>query len=197
MKDNMGPFLEATDIIDWQHPDVLARARSLADGCSGMADIAKSCFDWVRDEIKHSLDHGLQPVTCSASDVLRVGSGFCYAKSHLLAALLRANGIPAALCYQRLACNDDGTQFCLHGLNAIHLPEFGWYRVDARGNRTDVDAQFTPPIEQLAFKPSLLGETEIPRRFEEPLPEVVAALTSYSTVSELRDQLPDLRSFCL
>lgn len=197
MKNNMESFLGATDIIDWRHPDVLARAKLLAAGCRVAADIAKRCFDWVRDEIKHSLDHGLQPVTCLASEVLRVGSGFCYAKSHLLAALLRANGIPAALCYQRLACNDDGTQFCLHGLNAIHLPDFGWYRVDARGNRADVDAQFTPPIEQLAFKPSLPGESDVPRRFEGPLPEVVAALTSHTTVSELRDRLPDLRSFRL
>ena len=25
--------------------------------------------------------------------------------------------------------------YCLHGLNAIYLKEFGWYKVDARGNR--------------------------------------------------------------
>jgi len=39
-------------------------------------------------------------VTCSASEVLREGTGICFAKSHLLAALLRAVGIPAGLCYQ-------------------------------------------------------------------------------------------------
>ncbi|MBI2949982.1 MAG: hypothetical protein HYY23_20300 [Verrucomicrobia bacterium] len=42
-------------------------------------------------------------------------AGFCYAKSHLLAALLRARGIPAALCYQRLAFDAAGSAFCLHG----------------------------------------------------------------------------------
>ena len=113
--------------------------------------------------------------TCAASEVLRIGSGFCYAKSHLLAALLRANGIPTALCYQRLSCNDEGTVFCLHGLNAVHLPEFGWYRIDARGNRSDVDAQFIPPLERLAFQPSVPGEVDVPGFFAEPLPVVVAA----------------------
>ena len=137
----MNEFLQSTDVIDWQHPGVIARTQLLASSSEGPMEIARRCFEWVRDEIKHSHDHGLQPVTCAASEVLRVGSGFCYAKSHLLAALLRANGIPTALCYQRLSCNDEGTVFCLHGLNAVHLPEFGWYRIDARGNRSDVDAQ--------------------------------------------------------
>lgn len=58
-----------------------------------------------------------------------------------------------------MACNDEGTQFCLHGLNAIHLSDVGWYRVDARGNRADVYAQFAPPIERLAFKLSLPDES--------------------------------------
>ncbi len=187
----MNEFLKSTDVIDWQHPDVITRARSLASGCEGPVAIARRCFEWVRDEIKHSHDHGLQPVTCSASEVLRVGSGFCYAKSHLLAALLRANGIPTALCYQRLSCNDEGKVFCLHGLNAVHLPEFGWYRLDARGNRADVDAQFIPPLERLAFQPSISGEGDVPGLFAEPLPVVVAALRSHSTAAELSECLPD------
>ena len=188
----MNEFLQSTDIIDWQHSDVVARARALATGCDEPMEIARRCFEWVRDEIKHSLDHGLQPVTCSASEVLKVGSGFCYAKSHLLAALLRANGIPAALCYQRLSCNFDGTEFCLHGLNAIHLPDVGWYRVDARGNRADVDAQFTPPRERLAFQIGSAGEADVPGLFADPLPVVVAALTSHPTTDDLCEHLPDL-----
>lgn len=187
----MNEFLKSTGVIDWQHPDVIARARSLASGCEGLLAIARRCFEWVRDEIKHSHDHGLQPVTCSASEALRVGSGFCYAKSHLLAALLRANGIPTALCYQRLSCNDEGTVFCLHGLNAVHLPEFGWYRLDARGNRAGVDAQFLPPLERLAFQPSVPGEADVPGLFAEPLPVIVAALRSHSTAAELWERLPD------
>ena len=91
------------------------------------------------------------PVTLKASEVLQHGTGFCYAKSHLLAALLRANGIPAGLCYQRLSVNDTGAPWCLHGLNAVFLEDIGWYRCDARGNRPGVTAAFTPPVERLAF----------------------------------------------
>ena len=39
--------------------------------------------------------------------------------------------------------------YCLHGLNWIYLKEFGWYRVDARGNKEGVNAQFNPLYEKL------------------------------------------------
>ena len=100
--------LEATPIVDWDRPEVLALARALAEGRDDPVAVARRCFEWVRDEIKHSGDHRLDPVTCSASQVLRHGTGFCYAKSHLLAALLRANAIPAGFCYQRLSIDGAG-----------------------------------------------------------------------------------------
>jgi transglutaminase-like putative cysteine protease len=70
----MENFLRSTEVIDWKHPDVFSRARELADGLVDPEDIARNCFEWVRDVIRHSQDYGLSPVTCSASEVLRVGS---------------------------------------------------------------------------------------------------------------------------
>ena len=134
----------------------------------------------------------MNPVTCRASDVLHHKTGYCYAKSHLLAALLRANGIPAGLCYQRLSLDETGTPYCLHGLNAVHLPEVGWYRMDARGNRSGVNAQFTPPQEQLAFKIQFAEEADFPIIFAEPLNVVVEALKTYPSWDLLLDHLPDI-----
>jgi transglutaminase-like putative cysteine protease len=142
------PYLASSEIIDHQTPAVRQLALELAGGEHDSLVISKSCFEWVRDNIKHSSDHQLNPVTCSASEVLAAGTGYCYAKSHLLAALLRANGIAAGLCYQRLSIDGAGPPFCLHGLNAVLLPDVGWYRIDARGNRPDVQADFTPPREE-------------------------------------------------
>jgi transglutaminase-like putative cysteine protease len=187
----MEVYLQTSDIIDWQNPAIVELAKTLALGQSDPIAIARSCFEWVRDEIRHSYDYQMNPVTCRASDVLRYGTGYCYAKSHLLAALLRANGIPAGLCYQRLSLDDTGAPYCLHGLNAVHLPEIGWYRMDARGNRSGVDAQFTPPIEQLAFKIQLPEEAEFPIIFAEPLNIVVAALERHLLWDELLQNLPD------
>lgn len=190
----MHQYLAATKIIDWEHPAVFSRARALAEGANSVDVVARRCFEWVRDDIKHSRDHHLQVVTCTASEVLQVGSGYCYAKSHLLAALLRANGIPAGLCYQRLSRDDNGPPFCLHGLNAVFLPTIGWYRVDARGNRAGVNAQFTPPVEQLAFSIRIPGEADLPEVRAEPMSVVVDALQSYSTADALWEHFPDMDS---
>ena len=144
----MNKYLESTEIIDYTNPEVYALAQVLAEGCKGDVQIAKHCFEYVRDEIQHSGDYKAEITTCKASDVLKHKTGWCYAKSHLLAALLRANGIPTALCYQRLSCSEyEEGIYCLHGLNSIYLKEYGWYRVDARGNKEGVNAQFTPPHE--------------------------------------------------
>ncbi len=187
----MQAFLRSTEIIDWHDADVLARATALAQGETDPVVVARRCFEWVRDEIRHSRDYGLQVVTASASEALRVGSGYCYAKSHLLAALLRANGLPAGICYQRLSRDGSGAPFCLHAFNAVWLHGFGWYRIDARGNRADIDAQFTPPAERLAFSTISPGEADLPDVFPDPLPAVVSALRAHATADALWHSLPD------
>jgi transglutaminase-like putative cysteine protease len=184
-------FLAATNVVDWRHPAVRALASQLANGENDHVRIAQRCFEWVRDEVQHSVDFGRAQVTCNASDVLAHRTGFCYAKSHLLAALLRANDIPAGFGYQRLSVDGAGPPFCLHGLNAVWLREFGWYRADARGNKRGVTAEFTPPIERLAFSVQIPGEADVPGLFAEPLPEVVQALRQYDDANLLAANLPD------
>ena len=188
----MHEFLRATTVIDWDDPAVTRQARDLRGDAMDPGAITRRCFEWVRDEIRHSGDHGLTPVTCRASDVLRAGSGFCYAKAHLLAALLRANGIPAGFCYQRLRTTGDGPPFCLHGLNAVHLPGIGWHRLDPRGNRPGVEAHFDPPRERVAFHPTAPGEADLPEIWPDPLPVVVEALARHTDARLLATSLPDV-----
>ncbi len=185
-------YLAVSEAIDWQDPNILELADRLAAGSLLELAIAQACFEWVRDEIHHSFDYQQNPVTWRASDVLRHRTGYCYAKSHLLAALLRANGIPAGFCYQRLSLNDSGAPYCLHGLNGIYLGDFGWYRVDARGNREGVNAQFTPPEEQLAFPIQRDEELDFPGVLAEPLPIVLASLQAQTTWDGMLANLPDL-----
>ncbi|MGA8013029.1 MAG: transglutaminase family protein [Candidatus Acidiferrales bacterium] len=187
----MDKFLRATDVIDWTHASVRAKAQELSTGTRDAQEIARRCFEWVRDNIQHSSDFQRNPVTCNASDVLREGTGYCYAKSHLLAALVRANGISAGFCYQRLSIDETGPPYSLHGLNAVHLPEYGWYRIDPRGNKPGVDAQFLPPIEQLAFRIVFPEEQLFPQILADPLPVVVNALRTHSTWDAMYRNLPD------
>lgn len=190
----MEEFLASSEIIDFTHPIVAAKARELALGCNGDTEIARRCFEFVRDAIRHTGDAGEGITTLRASEVLQQEQGWCYAKSHLLAALLRANGIPAALCYQRLSCSEyvEGI-YCLHGLNAVYLKAYGWYRIDARGNKEGVDAQFYPPHEKLAFE---LGENEydLPDLYTEPLDVVVEALKTRKNYGEMVGHFPDMEN---
>lgn len=188
----MQRYLTSSKYIDFDHPDVAIVARRLASGASGELALAQRCFEFVRDEICHSSDFKLNPVTCKASDVLRYRTGFCYAKSHLLAALLRANGIPVGLCYQRLSVGDHGAPYCLHGLNAVYLQDFGWYRVDARGNKPGVGAAFSPPTETLAFAIREPLERDLPEIWAEPLPLVTDALERYKSYDQMLANLPDI-----
>jgi hypothetical protein len=91
-----------------------------------------------------------------------------------------------------LSRDDNGEPYSLHGLAAILLPEFGWYRVDPRGNRKGVNAQFSPPVEQLAFPVSLPGESDLLEIWVDPLPVVVEALRTHKTADELWENLPDV-----
>lgn len=189
----MNEYLLSTETIDWRHPSVVQQAQRLSAGSP--VETARRAFEFVRDEVQHSGDCQLNPVTWRASDVLAHRTGFCYAKSHLLAALWRACGLPAGFCYQRLCVADgDGAppRFALHGLAAVWLETSGWYRADPRGNRAGIDAQFTPPAERLAFSIAKPGEADLPGIWPEPLPQVVAALKHHTTYEEFVNHLPDV-----
>ncbi|GAB4210310.1 MAG: transglutaminase family protein [Synechococcales cyanobacterium] len=188
----MEEYLGSSEIIDWRHPEILKLAQEIPLAHITETAIAKACFEWVRDEIRHSLDYQMNPVTCRASDVLRHKTGYCFAKSHLLAALLRANQIPAGFCYQRLSLDDKGVSYSLHGFNAVYLSEIGWYRIDARGNKEGVHTQFMPPEERLAYIPQLPEEVSFQAIFPEPLRIVVEALQAHATWNDLLHHLPDI-----
>jgi transglutaminase-like putative cysteine protease len=187
----MDEFLKATDIIDCANPMIVAAAAEIVGDATDDEDVAQRCFTWVRDSVRHSSDHPLPVVTCTASDVLQHRVGFCYAKSHLLVALLRARGIPAALCYQRLAFDETASNFFLHGLVAVYLKRHGWYRVDPRGDKPGISAAFSPPVERLPYTPKLRGEMDVPGRFPDAMGCVVAALRQWPTAADVRANLPD------
>ena len=185
-------FLRSTDVIDWQDDSIRGLAEELKLDSPNERALIRSSFEWVRDNIQHCIDYDRDEITCLASDVLKFGAGFCYAKSHLLAALLRANGIPAGLCYQRLRMDDETSPLCVHGLNAVFVPEHGWYRIDPRGNKPGVDAQFQPPREKLAFSTEMEGEEDYPDVWAEPIQSVVEALNAATSARAMAQDVPDM-----
>jgi len=175
--------LDGDGVIQTTHPAVVSLARELRSGTATDEDFAARAYEWVRDEVRHSWDAQDRRVTLTASEVLDRRVGLCYAKSHLLAAVLRSQGVPAALCYQRLGDDDGG--YALHGLVAVHL-RGSWHRQDVRGNNDNVDAQFSLGAERLAYLvDTARGEVDYPTLFTSAAPCVVDALRSTDDVLAL------------
>ncbi len=192
----MNRYLAASDVIDfgWQSSrEVTGLARTLAARSHDETQYIKNAYEFVRDAIAHSADIGSQALPCKASDVLRAKEGICFAKSHLLAALLRCRGIPAGLCYQRLILDDETAPFLIyHGLNAVYAKEPArWIRLDARGNKEGVNARFSLREERLAFpvRPEK-GEEDIPLLYAEPDRNIRKAFTENKTRAGLWEHLP-------
>jgi transglutaminase-like putative cysteine protease len=177
------PFLAGDEVVQITHPAVVSLAGKLRIFAESEEGFARQAYEWVRDEIGHSVDDQDRRVTLSASDVLERRVGLCFAKSHLYAAILRSQGVPAALCYQRLDNGNGG--HVLHGLVAVHL-RGEWHRQDVRGNNASIDAQWSLDDERLAWVADpARGEVDYPYLFVAPAPCVVVALSSADDALEL------------
>lgn len=191
--ENLNEYLSFSAVIDFDSELVKSTAGMLQNTEMNEIDYVKKVYEYVRDEFPHSFDINGSEVSCSASDVIKYRHGICYAKSHLLAAILRCSGIPAGFCYQKLLFSDDMPRLVLHGLNAVFLRDLGrWIRLDARGNKAGVNAQFSVCKEELAFPTRAeLGETDGDIIYVKPADSVILALTMSKTLAELKNNLPD------
>lgn len=197
MKHNksLDAYLHISPYIDYLDPLIQSLIKSLSEEEASETTRIKKAFEYVRDNIAHSYDINSREVTRKASEVLEKKHGICYAKSHLLAAILRGMGIPAGISYQRITLFDkpeDG--FCIHALNSVYLREFDkWIRLDARGNKLGIDAQFSVDEERLAFPiRSEYEEKDYSVNYSEPHPDIIKVLESNTDCKEMyQNGLPE------
>ena len=219
-KDSMDAYLEVSKYINWKDPGILKKAEEFRqrmpdeiplvramyefvrdeirhswDVQDKRVTLVRAMYEFVRDEIRHSWDVQDKRVTKSASEVLEQGVGICWAKANLLAALLRACGIPAGICYQRLTLgNTPDIGFCIHALNAVYLKSLDrWIRLDARGNKPGIDAQFDLAQERLAFPVRReLGEVEYEGVYARPSKQLMHVLENSTDALDMYlHHLPD------
>jgi transglutaminase-like putative cysteine protease len=193
---NIQDYLKKSEVINYDHKLIVNKCRELEKDMENIEGIEEKdeislirrIYEFVRDDIDHSGDIGAQEVTCKASEVLESGHGICCAKSHLLAAMLRYFGIPAGFCYQKLCSGQEGVnRKVLHGLNAVYLKDLNrWIRLDARGNKPGVDAQFSIEEEKIAWPVNKeRGEEDHPVISIEPNPTVVEVLKKSNNRKEM------------
>lgn len=191
-------FLEKTKYVDYDDKDIRALANMLKDFSKDEIDLIKITYEYVRDKIRHSWDYQDRRVTISASSVLSEGVGICWGKANLLAALLRANNIPAGFSYQRLALTDSpDSSFCIHALNTVYIQSLKkWIRLDARGNKEGVHAIFSLDEEHLAFPIKREGEKDYNDNHPLPDPNLMKTLEESDDMLDLYlHHLPDYLSY--
>lgn len=193
--DDVNAYLEADEIIDFHQEEngISKLAEKIFMESESNLDFVKKAYEYVRDTFPHSADIGNDRLVCTASEVLKEGHGICFSKSHLLAALLRYKGIPTGFCYQKIILDDDTAPYLvLHGLNGVYLEEYDrWIRLDARGNRADVHAQFSLEEERLAFPiRKEKGEEDILVVYPKPDKNVISALKKFQTRSAFWSEIP-------
>ena len=142
-QENIAGFLRKTAFVDYSTENIRMKADELFNGISDDTEKARIAYEFVRDKIPHSFDIDATVITAKASDVLIHETGICHAKANLLAALLRSQRIPVGFCFQHLTLmDDDSAGYCVHCYNAVFL-DGHWVKIDARGNKPGVDAQFS------------------------------------------------------
>ena len=187
-------YLRETEYVDYSNENIKKLAALLKSEAKEEIDLIQRTYHYVRDAVKHSWDVQDKRVTVSASEVLREGVGICWAKSNLLAALLRANGIPAGFSYQRLTLGDTpDTGYCIHALNTVFVASCAkWIRLDARGNKEGVRAEFSLDEEKLAFEIKSEGEVDYRDNHSDPDESLMNVLKqSTDAIDMYLHHLPD------
>lgn len=154
--DDAAPYLQATDIIDSDHPDIQAFAAEKSAGAKNPVDRAVRLYYAVRDGIRYDPYYPFfKPEHYRASNVLKAGRGFCIQKVSLLCAAARAVGIQAragfATVRNHLATRQllefmGSDIFTFHGFTEFFL-EGKWVKATPAFNRELCERHGVAPLE--------------------------------------------------
>jgi dihydrofolate reductase len=188
-------YLSETEIFNFSNELVQQLVKTLKNDTKTEKEYIYECFTYVRNQIHHSADHLSKAVTAAASEVLEFGEGICYAKSHLLCALLRADNIPCGLSYQllRLVESDIDSPLIVHGIIAYyHSEKNSWILLDPRGNKHNYNEKIDTEANYFEFDVNInLNEKTIPYIFSDPDSNVLNALQCHTNAISLMENLPN------
>jgi hypothetical protein len=191
-RSDISDYLESSDIIDYDHPLITNAVQQLTYGLKDNISKARAIYEFTRDHIFYSYDINANSVTITASEVFDKGHGICFAKSHLLAALMRAADIPAGFCYQLIYDNDSG-RLIVHGINAVYIDEMEkWVRLDSCHRVAEEDLWACDPFKESTVRPinSELGEKEDLTVYHAPKKKIIKALMAADSLEVLKDLIP-------
>ncbi len=146
----------ATDFIDADHPDIRRFAEKHSVSGAGARETAVALYGAVRDGLRYDpYQVPLEHESLRASAVLASGRGFCVTKAVVLAAVLRAAGIPARIGFAdvrnhlttpRLRAVMGTDIFRYHGYTEVYL-DGQWFKATPAFNRGLCEKAGIRPLE--------------------------------------------------
>jgi transglutaminase-like putative cysteine protease len=96
---DLNKFLKPNEYFNFENNEVRNKAFEITAELNSNKEKAIALFYWVRDEIKYNMMLYLPECkeNFKASNILRIGEGFCVSKAMLLTTFSRAIGIPARI----------------------------------------------------------------------------------------------------
>lgn len=162
--------VDATSVIDSDSDCIRALADELAADAADDANAVRAMFDYVRDEIVYHMAPAVtERQDWRASDTVQRGYGFCHQKAVVLAALVRARGIPSALGMETLLDHKipphlveliGSQELSPHGYTLVFV-NGRWQRVDASLDSTLCAAKGYRVVEYAPGSDQLLPATDV------------------------------------
>jgi hypothetical protein len=154
--EELQPFLESTTFIPADHPEIVAKARSITKHSADSREAAVAIHEWTNKKIAKSMSPGIP----SALDVLRRREGDCNEHTYLFVALARASGMPAkvkvGVVYHRGA-------FYYHAWPSVYVGK--WVEMDPTFGQAGVDAThialFEGELEDQLGLVNVIGRLEV------------------------------------
>ncbi|MFO8009914.1 MAG: transglutaminase family protein [Dehalococcoidia bacterium] len=163
-------YLKPTLSIESSHPAIIKKAKHLTGECRDDIEKAVQLFYFVRDSISYNIYMTSVFIEdFKASAVLERQKGYCVQKAVLLAALLRAAGIPSRLLFASIRNHKmpshiveimKGNVAPRHGYNQLFL-QGQWFTAACTFDRHLCNRLGVPTVEFDGTHDAMLPETDL------------------------------------
>ena len=125
-----------TGKIDSDNPEIIAKARELADGEEDLFKLVFNLASWISGNVNYDLNELTTNTAQKASWVLEHREGVCDEMTSLFVAMARSLGIPARF-VSGISYTENqevlqalGKNWAGHGWAEVYFPEIGWVSFD-------------------------------------------------------------------
>lgn len=166
-------YLQATNQMQSEHPEIIALAQQLSANCVTIADIVESIVKWNNENVSYdfTFNHDVQ----DALSVLHNKTALCEGYTNLTCALLRSLGIPARF-VSGFAINDQFIRYSYakgsggvsqaeggHAWVEVYYPSIGaWVPTEPQALANFITPAYVPVKNTISYTDNIQVRSQIP-----------------------------------